>query len=402
MPTYRWQGLSVHGKVVSGVLDAADDDALQATLAKLDVSPLAYGVHQAGRRRWLERRRPRLSARELGLLTRQLAVMVKAGLPVVRALATLQRQHSDTPLAAVLGELRAQLESGESLTGALRAHPQLFGRLYTAMIAAGEATGDLERVLAQLAGHLERSAEVRRKLQAALLYPALVIVVASAVTGALLVFVVPVFTELFRSFGHDLPWPTRIVVHLSTLATRYAGLAAAALVAAAVVVQRVGRSPAGRRRIDHICVRAPLLGAALRRAEIAKLARVLGTVITAGVPLLESLRLAADAAGNTAYREALADTEVQVREGRALAETLTESGLFADDVCQLVAIGESTGTLESSLLKVAELYEAEVDHFLGSLTALIEPAFIAVLGVVVGGILISMYLPIFQIGSLVQ
>ncbi len=402
MPTYRWQGLSTHGKVVSGVLDAANEDILESTLLKLKVSPLAYSVHEAANRRRLPRRHLRLSARELGLLTRQLAVMIKAGLPLVRALGALQGQHKDTPLAALLGGLRTQLESGESLTSALRTHPRLFNRLYTAMVAAGEATGDLERVLAQLAAHLERSSEVRAKLQTALLYPALVVVVASTVTGALLVFVVPVFAELFQSFGHDLPWPTRVVIRLSALATDYAAVVAAALLAGAFVFRRVSRTPAGRKRIDRICLRLPVLGPALRRAEIAKLARVLGTVITAGVPLLESLRLAADAANNTAYYEALAQTEVQVREGQALAETLANSGLFPDDVCQLVAIGESTGTLESSLVKVAELYEAEVDHLLSNLTALIEPVFIAVLGVVVGAILISMYLPIFQIGSLVQ
>ena len=402
MPTYRWQGLSTHGKVVSGVLDAANEDILESTLLKLKVSPLAYSVHEAANRRRLPRRHLRLSARELGLLTREVGVIIKAGLPVVRAVGGVQAQNKHTPLAALLGGLRTQLESGESLTSALRTHPRLFNRLYTAMVAAGEATGDLERVLAQLAAHLERSSEVRAKLQTALLYPALVVVVASTVTGALLVFVVPVFAELFQSFGHDLPWPTRVVIRLSALATDYAAVVAAALLAGAFVFRRVSRTPAGRKRIDRICLRLPVLGPALRRAEIAKLARVLGTVITAGVPLLESLRLAADAANNTAYYEALAQTEVQVREGQALAETLANSGLFPDDVCQLVAIGESTGTLESSLVKVAELYEAEVDHLLSNLTALIEPVFIAVLGVVVGAILISMYLPIFQIGSLVQ
>jgi len=402
MPTYRWQGLSAHGKVVSGLLAAGSEDSLRTSLLQRRVTMLVCTAEQQPERKPRHRRGIRLSPRELGLLTRQLAVMIKAGLPVVRALAALEQQHAGAPLAALLSELRHRLEGGETLASSLRAHPRLFGRLYTAMIAAGEATGDMDLVLGQLSTHLERSAGVRSKVHGALLYPAIVIVVASAVTGGLLVFVVPVFAELFRSFGQELPLPTRIVVALSTLVTEYAALGIAMTLATTLLAYHALRAPEWRCRLDRVALHAPLVGAVLRRAEVAKLARVLSAVITAGVPLLESLQLATEAAASSVFREALAKVEQLVREGVPLAQSLSGCGLFPENVCQLVSIGETTGSLESSWLKIAELYEAEIDHWLSNLTALIEPLFIAVLGVVVGTILIALYLPIFRIGALVQ
>ncbi len=402
MTSYRWQGIAANGKLVNGVLEAANDAALSLALAQRHVVPLTWVVEASPRRAWARGWQRGASPRALALLTRQLAVMTKAGLPLVRSLDALAQQHHGNPLASLLTDLRCRLEAGESLANAMRDHPRVFGRLYTAMVAAGEATGDMERVLSQLAAHLERNAALRKRLQSALLYPALVVIVATAVTGGLLVFVVPIFAELFQSFGQALPLPTRIVVAMSAMVTHAALPAAVAAALLLMGLHRLLQTPHWRRRCEHTLLRVPVLGKARRHVEIANQARVLSAVISAGVPLLEALRLGADASTSLVYQEELASISARVRGGEPLAHALAANGLFPSNVCQLVAIGESTGTLEGAWLKIAELYEDEVDHLLGNLTALIEPLFIATLGVIVGGILIALYLPIFQIGTLVQ
>lgn len=402
MTSYRWQGIAPNGKVVSGVLEAASDSALSLALAQRHVAPLTWSREATppNLRSWGRRRR--ISPRELALLTRQLAVMTKAGLPLVRSLDALAQQHRDTPLASLLITLRCRLESGESLATALRDHPVVFGRLYTAMVAAGEATGDMERVLSHLATHLERNAALRKRLQSALLYPALVVVVATVVTGGLLVFVVPIFAELFQSFGQALPLPTRVVVTMSSLLSRSALPVAVAAALLLMAWRRLLQAPQWRRRYELAFLRVPVLGKTRERVEIANQARVLSAVISAGVPLLEALQLATTASTSLVYQEELGRISQRVRSGEPMAQALGTSDLFPGNVCQLVAIGESTGTLDGSWLKIAELYEDEVDHLLGNLAALLEPLFIVTLGVVVGGILIALYLPIFQIGTLVQ
>jgi len=402
VPTFEWQGLTAAGRIDAGRIRAATPEALQAELLRRRITPLAWRVLATTSPSFRGPRRQVLSATDLVMLTRQLAVMVRAGLPVVRALAAVSNQTGGRQGSGVIDALQARLEAGESFAAALREHPASFPRLYCAMVAAGEATGDMEQVLMQLAGHLERAAALRRKLMSVLLYPALVVVVATLVTGGLLVFVVPVFADVFAAFGQSLPLPTRAVLRLSAaLSTALPWLALCGFVTTVATRQWL-RTDRGRRRADRLLLHVPLVSGVIQRAEIAKLARVLGTLVLAGVPLLESLRIAGQAAQSTAYRSALETISDRVREGEPLAESFAATRLFPGSVTQLVSIGEGTGTLDASLLRVAELYEGDLDHRLGTLTALIEPAFVAILGVVVGGILLSLYLPIFQIGGLVQ
>lgn len=402
MPSFEWQGLTAAGRVETGRTRAANAEALVATLQRRHIQLLRWQAAATAHPARHRQQRAAFPGHALAQMTRQLAVMVRAGLPVVRALAALETQPQQRRGTNVIGSLRARLEAGEPLAHALREYPATFPPLYCAMVAAGEATGDMEQVLAQLAAHLERAAALRRKLLSALLYPTLVLVVAGLVTGGLLIFVVPVFAELFAAFGQDLPLPTRLVLHASKQLTATFPWLVLGGAGGVVATRRCLRRAGVRRRADRMLLRLPLLGRALQRAEIARLTRVLGTLVVAGVPLLESIRIAAEAAHNTTYRDALAHVDDAIRQGEPLATSLAHRGLFPHTVTQLIGVGEATGTLEAALLRVAELYEGELDHLLGNLTALIEPAFVALLGTVVGAILLSLYLPIFQIGALVQ
>ncbi len=343
----------------------------------------------------------RTRTRDVVVFTRQFTTMIDAGLPIVRCLDILHRQTPAAPLRRAIRRVKDDVESGSAFHEALAKHPKLFDELYVSMVAAGELGGILDTILNRLAVHMEKAAKLRTKIHGAMIYPASIVVVAGAVTSILLLYVIPVFAELFASFGRALPAPTRIVIRLSEL---FVGSSFFLLAVAAGIVLAIAyahRTERGRLAIDGLLLRLPVFGDLLRKSAIARFTRTLGTLLSSGVPILEALTITSRTAGNRVVEKAALRTRTSISEGKTVSEPLSESDVFPPMVCQMVAVGETTGALDSMLAKIADFYEEEVDTAIDNLTSLMEPIVIVFLGVVVGGLVISLYLPIFQLGAVV-
>jgi type IV pilus assembly protein PilC len=349
----------------------------------------------AGASRW----RRRVAVRALAVTTRQLAVMVGAGLPIVHGLHLLADQTESSALRWTLRDLAQRLAAGSTLAQAVESHPDVFPPLYASLVGAGEVAGVLDAVLHRLAAYLEQSARLRRTVIGALAYPACVVAAAFAVSGILLVWVVPVFAGVFASFGAELPAPTRIVVGLSaSLRTHALLLATAGLVGTGSLVV-AGTTPTGKNLRDRWVLHIPVLGDLLAKAAVARAIRTLGTLVASGVAILDALDVAARTAGNGVIADAFSGARTSLAGGRSLAEPLGESRAIPPMVRQMVAAGEATGTLDIMLARVADLYDDEVQTAASNLLALLEPVLMLFLGIVVGGLVVSMYLPIFRLGA---
>ena len=343
--------------------------------------------------------RRRVGVRALAVTTRQLAVMVGAGLPIVHGLHLLAEQTESRALRWTLRDLAQRLAAGSTLAQAVEIHSDVFPPLYASLVGAGELAGMLDAVLHRLAAHLEQSARLRRTVLGALAYPACVVAAAFAVSGVLLVWVVPVFAGVFASFGAELPAPTRIVVELSASLRAHALLLATAVLVGTAALIFAGTTPAGRKLRDRWVLRIPVLGDLLAKAAVARAIRTLGTLVASGVAILDALDVAARTAGNGVIADAFSGARTSLARGRSLSEPLGESRTIPPMVRQMVAAGEATGTLDVMLARVADLYDDEVHTAASNLLALLEPMLMLFLGVVVGGLVISMYLPIFRLGA---
>ena len=367
---------------------AVDVSQLRSLASRETIAP-------AGASRW---RRP-VGVRALAVTTRQLAVMVGAGLPIVHGLHLLAEQTESSALRWTLRDLAQRLAAGSTLAQAVESHPDVFPPLYASLVGAGEVAGVLDAVLHRLAAYLEQSARLRRTVIGALAYPACVVAAAFAVSGILLVWVVPVFAGVFASFGAELPAPTRIVVGLSaSLRTHALLLATAGLVGTGSLVV-AGTTPTGKNLRDRWVLHIPVLGDLLAKAAVARAIRTLGTLVASGVALLDALDVAARTAGNGVIADAFSGARTSLAGGRSLAEPLGESRAIPPMVRQMVAAGEATGTLDIMLARVADLYDDEVQTAASNLLALLEPVLMLFLGIVVGGLVVSMYLPIFRLGA---
>ena len=298
-------------------------------------------------------------------------------------------------------EIREDVEAGSTFAAALKRHPTVFTRLYANMVEAGEAGGLLDTILNRLAEYIEKAMNLRRKIKGALIYPSTIMTVAIAVVIFLLIFVIPTFKALFQGFGAVLPLPTRIVLELSRLVRQHllAGLGVLAL--AVLGVRFYYRTEKGRKVIDAILLRVPVFGELIRKVSVAKFTRTLGTLVSSGIPILDGLDITARTAGNTVVEEAVQKTRSSIAEGKTIAEPLKASGVFPPMVVQMISVGEQTGALDSMLAKIADFYDSEVDQAVANLTALLEPMLMVFLGVVIGGVIIAMYLPIFKMVSVV-
>jgi len=327
--------------------------------------------------------------------------MIDAGLPIVQCLDILAAQSPSKKLRSVIRQIKEDVESGSTLTDALRKHRKLFDDLYVNMVAAGEVAGILDTILHRLAGYMEKAQKLKSKIKGAMIYPVTIMTVAVVVTAVLLIFVIPVFAELFSSFGQALPAPTQFTINLSNFAIAYFKYIAAAIIAAVVFCRQFYRTEAGRLAFDHLFLQLPVFGDLIRKSAVARFTRTLSTLVSSGVPILDALAITARTAGNKVVERAVLATRVSISEGRTIAEPLTESKVFPPMVCQMISVGEQTGALDAMLQKIAEFYEDEVDNAVSNLTALMEPLVIVFLGVVIGGLVISMYLPIFKLGAVV-
>jgi len=345
------------------------------------------------------RRRRRVNAQTLALATRQLAVMIGAGLPIVRSLQLLAEQADRGPLRRTLHDVASRVEAGSTLTDATAAHAHVFPSLYRSLVRAGETGGVLEAVLHRLAAHLEQAARLRRTVLGALAYPAVVVAASVAVTAVLLGWVVPVFAGVFAAAGGELPAPTRLVLALSYAFRAHWAVLACGATAVAAGVTLASRTGRGQLLRDRALLRIPALGNLLAKAAVARATRTLGTMLACGVTILDALDMAAQTAGNRVVEQAFAHARAGLADGRPLAAPLAECAIIPILARQMVAVGEATGTLDVMLARVADAYDDEVQAAAAALLALLEPALILFLGLVIGGLVISMYLPIFRLGA---
>ncbi|WP_420446980.1 type II secretion system F family protein [Candidatus Palauibacter sp.] len=345
---------------------------------------------------------PRARNRDLVLFTRQLSVMISAGLPLTRALETLAQQAESPVLQRVARETLYDIESGNTLADALGRHPRVFTRLYVNMVRAGESGSRLDGILTRLAAFLEQNERIRRKVKGAMLYPAVIFAVAVAVVATLLLFVIPTFETVFASFNALLPLPTRTVIGLSRAVQNWWWAVVVTAGGGGLLLRRWVATETGRRRFDSLLLRLPVLGPLWRRAAVSRFTRTLGTLLSAGVPILEGLEITARTAGNRVIQDAVLESRTAIRGGESIARPLRETGVFPPMVARMIHVGEETGDLDGMLSRIADFYDEEVDAGVESLLKILEPALIVVLGGLVGGMTIAMYLPIFDLVDAIQ
>jgi type IV pilus assembly protein PilC len=397
MPSFEWKGRDRGGRPQGGVLVADSKDAVLSVLRRQQIVPIT--VKEKGKEIALPKLRRGISEKTLAVFTRQFSVMIDAGLPLVQCLQILGEQQDNKAFQRIVLQVREDVESGSSLANAMKKHPQAFNELYVNMVAAGEAGGILDTILQRLANYIEKAARLKAQVKSAMIYPIAVLSIAALVVYVILWKVIPVFSALFVSLGADLPLPTRVVVMLSKFVGRFWWLIVGVLVAGGFALRRYYATEQGRLVIDGLLLKAPILGPVLRKIAVARFCRTLGTLLSAGVPVLESLEITARTSGNAVIERAILEVRKQVEEGKNLADPLKATSQFPPMVVQMISVGEATGAMDTMLGKIAEFYEDEVDTAVAGMMKLIEPIMIFFLGVVIGGIVIAMYLPMFSLIS---
>lgn len=343
----------------------------------------------------------KVKQRSIAVFTRQLATMIDAGLPLFQSLEILSSQQDHKIFKNIIREIREDVEGGSTFAGALKKHPVTFNELYTNLVVAGEEGGILDNILIRLASYIEKAEALKKKVKSALVYPAVIVTVAVMVVMILMIFVIPVFESMFKSAGQSLPLPTLIVLSLSKFIKKYVIIVIPGLILLGFLFRKFYRTDAGKTLIDRILLKLPVFGMLFKKISVARFARTLGTLVSSGVPILDGLNIVSKTAGNRVIETAILNARNSIREGETIAEPLGRSNIFPPMVIQMISVGESTGALDSMLSKIADFYEEEVDVAVGNLTALLEPFLMVFLGVVIGGVVISMYLPIFQMASAV-
>lgn len=399
VPTFAWEGTDKRGAKVKGETQAANVTLMKAELRRQGIAPKTVKRKSSLS---LGKRAKKITAGDIAVFSRQLATMMGAGVPLVQGLDIVGRGHENPSMQKLVLDIKTDVEGGTNLSEALGKHPRYFNELFCNLVEAGESAGVLDTLLDKLATYLEKTESIKKKIKKALFYPAAVLVVAFAVTAILLYFVVPQFESLFRGFGADLPVFTQFVLKLSYFVQDYGVYMLIGLVAAIVLfVEAKKRYPSIVHFLDRMALKIPVIGVILHKAAIARYARTLSTMFAAGVPLVEALESVAGATGNIVYQEAVLEMREQVASGQQLQVAMKLTNLFPNMVIQMTAIGEESGSLDSMLAKVADFFEEEVDNMIDSLSSLLEPMIMVVLGILVGGLVVAMYLPIFQMGSVI-
>ncbi len=404
--TYAYKVRDKAGKVVEGQLDAESEQLLVAKLRSMGYTPIDV---KAQRAETLSRDLSipglganRIKLKDVAVFSRQFATMINSGLSLLRALYILAEQTENKALGAVVNEVRMDVEKGSSLSAALARHPKAFNRLYVSMVKAGEVGGVLDTVLVRLADTIEKQVELRRKVKSAMTYPVVVGVLVLLIVTAMLLFIIPMFKGLYTELGGELPMPTQILINISSACRKFWYLIFTLEIGAAVGFKRWIHSDEGRKKWDALKLRVPVFGGLVRKTALARFSRTLAALVRSGVPILESLDIVADTAGNHVVSTAVRDAQTAVKQGEGLATRLENHPVFPPMVVQMMAVGEETGAVDEMLDKIADFYDQEVEATVNALTSLIEPLLIVVMGGAVGGMVIALYMPMFNIIKLIK
>ena len=400
--TYTWVGVNKKGQVTKGEMVAANADMVKAEIRKLGITPKKGKIKKKGGSLFGSREKP-ITTKDIAIFSRQLATMMKAGVPMVQAFDIVGQGHSNPSMTKLIMQIKADVEAGGTLASALSQQPAYFDDLFVSLVDAGEQSGALETLLDKVATYKEKTEALKAKIKKAMTYPIIVLVVAVVVSAILLIFVVPTFAEMFAGFGAELPAFTLFVVGLSDLLVENVWFFIAAIVGAIYAFKQAKiRSRAFREFLDKLMLRLPAFGELTTNSAVARFARTLATMFAAGVPLVEAMVSVAGASGNSVYQKAIMEVRDDIASGTTLQASLSQNKeLFPNMLVQMVGIGEESGALDEMLDKVAEYYEAAVDDSVDNLTAILEPLIMSFLAVVIGGLVIAMYLPIFKMGEVV-
>jgi type IV pilus assembly protein PilC len=399
MPVYTWVAETKKGRKLKGELEAADERIALSQLKRRNLTvrklkPKPKDIFESVS--WMQ---PKVKSKDIVIFTRQFSTMIDAGLPLVQGLTILAEQSENRTFKTILKEITKDVEGGSTLAEAMKKHPKVFDDLFVNLVAAGEVGGILDTILRRLADYIEKAEKLKSRIKGAMTYPLVVVAIAIIVIAVILIFVIPVFEDMFAGFGAALPAPTQLVVNMSRFMKGNFHFIIIALVAIVVGIKQYRNSQQGRKTTDGLLLKLPIFGELLRKVAVARFTRTLGTMIQSGVPILDSLEIVARTSGNVILEEIIYEVRGSIAEGQTIAEPLSETDIFPGMVVQMISVGEATGALDTMLAKIADFYDDEVDAAVDALTSMLEPLLMLFLGGSIGGLVVAMYLPIFQMAA---
>jgi type IV pilus assembly protein PilC len=399
MPVFQWEGKDHSNQVQKGETEAATEQAVRSMLARQQIKPTKVKKKPKDLFENVSFLQPKILHQDIIIFCRQFSTMIDAGLPIIQCLDILQAQQDNKTFKKMLKHIKSSVESGQTLAESLKKYPDQFDELFVNMVAAGEAGGILDVILRRLSTYMEKAAKLKAQVKGAMTYPIVTLVIALIVVAVILVFVIPVFEEMFADFGHALPIPTQIVIAMSEFVQGNILYIIGGMVLFLFAFRRFLKTEKGRAFFDDKMLKLPVVGILIRKVAVAKFTRTMGTMLASGVAILEALDIVAKTAGNKTIENALYRVRTSIAEGQTIADPLSRTGVFPPMVCQMIAVGESTGAVDSMMEKIADFYEEEVDQAVDNLTSMIEPFMLVFLGITIGGLVISMYLPIFEMAG---
>jgi len=402
MPVFKWEGKNKKNEVQKGEMEAANEGAVRAHLQRIRITPTKVKPKPKDLFENVAFLQPRIKQEDIIIFSRQFSTMIDAGLPIIQCLDILFSQQENATFKKLLKTLKESVEGGNTLAESLKKFPKVFDSLYVNMVAAGEAGGILDVILRRLSTYLEKAAKLKSQIKSAMMYPLITLSIALIVVVVILVFVIPVFEEMFADFGKELPIPTQIVVNASEIVKSKIHYIIGALVLFIIAYKKFYGTPKGKALMDDLFLKLPVVGILIRKVAVSKFTRTMGTMMASGVAILDALDIVAKTAGNTTVEKAIYKVRSGISEGRTMADPLSESGVFPSMVCSMIAVGESTGALDAMLEKIADFYEEEVDQAVENLTSAIEPLMMTFMGALIGGLVVSMYLPVFQMAGAIS
>ncbi|HMA84963.1 MAG TPA: type II secretion system F family protein [Desulfosalsimonadaceae bacterium] len=399
MPVYQWQGRGRNNASTKGEMEAATEQEVRTRLQRQGITPEKIKKKPKDLFENVSFLQPKVKEQDIIVFCRQFSTMIDAGLPIIQCLDILQSQQENPTFKKMLKDIKESVESGQTLAEALKKYPNQFDALFVNMVAAGEAGGILDVILRRLSAYMEKAAKLKAQIKGAMTYPIVTIIIAIVVVAVILVFVIPVFQEMFSTMGGALPVPTQIVVNMSEFVKGNILYIIIGIVLFAFAFRRFYKTEKGKAIVDDLMLKMPVIGILIRKSAVARFTRTMGTMLASGVAILEALDIVAKTAGNKSVEKAVYHVRSGIAEGQTIADPLAETGVFPPMVCQMIAVGESTGAIDAMMEKIADFYEEEVDQAVDNMTALIEPFMLVFLGITIGGLVVAMYLPIFKMAG---